>query len=124
MNSGSVMVGETASIFAGSHSQSPRISPEAAMQATPRPPKVSQRNTGRGHVGNWTQAIIDGGQAMSDFEYACPFTETLILGDVALTNPGRKLLWDAKNMKITNDEEADKSMFMRRLAPRDEMGWI
>ena len=75
-------------------------------------------------VGNWTQAIIDGDQAMSNFEYACPFTETLILGDVALTNPGRKLLWDATNMKITNDEEADKSMFMRRLAPRDEMGWI
>ena len=61
---------------------------------------------------------------MSNFEYACPFMETLILGDVALTNPGRKLIWDAKNMKITNDEEADKSMFMRRLAPRDEMGWI
>ena len=94
------------------------------MQATPRPPRVSQRNKGIGHVGNWTQAIIDGGKAMSDFEYACPFTETLILGDVALTNPGRKLLWDAKNMKITNDEEADKSMFMRRLAARDEMGWI
>ena len=124
IDSGSVMVGETASIFAGSHSQSPRISPEAAMQATPKPPRVSPRNPGSDHVGNWTQAIIDGGQAMSNFEYACPFTETLILGDVALTNPGRKLIWDAKNMKITNDEEANKSMFMRRLAPRDEMGWI
>jgi len=124
MNSGSVMVGETASMLAGSHSQGPRIFPEAAMLATPKPPQVSQRNKGGGHTGNWTKAIIDGGKAMSNFEYACPFMETLILGDVALTNPGRKLIWDAKNMKITNDEEADKGMFMRRRAPRDEMGWI
>ena len=124
LGSGSVMVGETASMFAGSHSQGPRIFPEATMQVTPRPPRVSQRNKGVGHAGNWTQAILDGGKAMSDFQYACPFMETLILGDLALTNPGRKLLWDAKNMKITNDEEADKSMFMRRLAPRDAMGWI
>ncbi len=124
MGSGSVMVGEKASMFAGSHSQGPRIFPEAIMQATPRPPKVSERNEGIGHVGNWAKAILDGGQAMSNFQYACPFMETLILGDLALTNPGRKLLWDAKNLKITNDEEADKSMFMRRIAPRDEMGWI
>ncbi|MBL7115667.1 MAG: Gfo/Idh/MocA family oxidoreductase [Kiritimatiellae bacterium] len=124
MGSGAVMIGDKASMFHGSHSQSPRIFPETVMKATPRPPKVSERNKGRSHEGNWTKAIIDGGVAMSNFEYACPFTETLILGDVALLNPGRKLLWDSKNMKITNDEEADKNMFMRRLDPRDEMGWI
>ncbi|MDP6525066.1 MAG: Gfo/Idh/MocA family oxidoreductase [Kiritimatiellia bacterium] len=124
MGSGSVMVGEKASIFAGSHSQSPRIFPEATMKATPKPPEVSERNKGRNHEGNWTKAIIDGGKAMSDFGYACPFTETLVLGDVALLHPGRKLLWDTEKMKITNDEEADKSMFMRRLDPRDNMGWI
>jgi hypothetical protein len=26
-------------------------------------------------------------------------------------------------MKITNDEAANKSLFMRRLAPRDHMNW-
>ena len=78
------------------------------MRATPRPPRVSPRNPGRGHEGNWTKAIVDGGQAMSHFDYGCPFTETLILGDIALMHPGRKLLWDSKNMKITNDEEANK----------------
>lgn len=124
MNSGSVLIGDKASIYAGSHSQNPRIFPEEAMLATPEPPKVSERNTGRGHEGNWTNAIINGGTAMSNFDYACPYTEMLILGDLALTNPGRKLIWDSKNMKITNDEQADKSIFMRRLAPRDEMGWI
>jgi predicted dehydrogenase len=123
MNSGAVMIGDKASLFHGSHSQSPRIFPEAVMKETPRPPQVSERNKGRNHEGNWTHAILNGGQAMSNFDYACPFTETLILGDVALMHPGRKLTWDAKKMKITNDDEADKSMFMRRLAPRDHMDW-
>lgn len=124
MDSGSVMDGDKASIFAGSHSQSPRIFPEAIMQQTPVPPKVSERNKAKGHVGNWLHAILNGGTAMSNFDYACPFSETIILGDIALTNPGRKLLWDSKNMKITNDEQANKSIFMRRLAPRDNLGWI
>ena len=123
MNSGSVMIGDKASMFAGSHSQSPRIFPEETMMATPKPPAVSEVNKGRGHEGNWTHAILNGGKAMSHFDYACPFTETLILGDVALMHPGRKLMWDSKKMKITNDEEADKSIFMRRLDPRDDMGW-
>jgi len=124
MGSGSVMVGDKASMYAGSHSQSPRIFPETAMKATPKPKAISERNKGGSHEGNWIWAIQNGKQAMSNFKYACPFTETLILGDVALMNPGRKLLWDAKNMKITNDEDANKDMFMRRLAPRDDMKWI
>ena len=94
------------------------------MVTRPRPPKVSERNKARNHEGNWTRAILDGGQAMSHFEYACPFTETLILGDVALMHPGRTLKWDHEKMEIPNDEEANKSLFMHRLAPRDDMNWV
>lgn len=123
MDSGAVMIGDKASMFHGSHSQSPRIFPEATMKETPKPEAVSERNKGRNHEGNWTKAIIDGGKAMSNFEYACPFTETLILGDVALMHPGRKLIWDSKKMKITNDKEANESIFMRRIDPRDHLKW-
>ncbi|MBN2128282.1 MAG: hypothetical protein JW741_02260, partial [Sedimentisphaerales bacterium] len=73
---------------------------------------------------NWTLACKGEDTAMSPFEYAGPLSEIIVLGDVALLHPGRKLLWDAKNLKITNDEAADKSLFMRRLAPRDDMGWV
>jgi hypothetical protein len=59
----------------------------------------------------------------SPFEYAGPFTEAVLMGNLALrsyamkgpnnTYPGRKkLLWDAKNMKITNFDEANQ--FVRR----------
>ena len=61
---------------------------------------------------------------MSQFDYAGPFAEIVSLGEIASMHPGRKLLWDSKNMRITNDEAANKSTFMRRLAPRDDMKWI
>ncbi len=123
-NAGAVFVGESASIIHGSHSQSPRIYPETAMKATPKPPRVSYRSKARGHENNWTEAILGNDKAMSHFDYACPFSETIILGDIALMHPGKKLLWDAEKMVITNDEAANKSIFMRRLAPRDDMGWM
>ncbi len=123
IDSGSVMVGEHASIMAGSHSQGARIIPESVMKETPRPPAVAFRCKGRTHFDNWTLACKGEDTAMSSFEYAGPLSEIIVLGDIALLHPGRTLLWDAKNMKITNDEEADKSLFMRRLAPRDHLNW-
>ncbi len=123
ITSGSVMVGEHASIMAGSHSQGARIIPETMMKETPRPPKVAFRCKGRTHFDNWTLACKGEDTAMSSFDYAGPLSEIIVLGDIALLHPGRTLKWDAKNMKITNDEEADKSLFMRRIAPRDDLNW-
>lgn len=123
ITSGSVMVGKEMSIMAGSHSQGARIIPEVAMKDTPRPPAKAPRNKGRSHYQNFTLACKGQDKAMSSFDYAGPLSEFICLGDVALMHPGKTLLWDSKNLKITNDEAADKSMFMRRLAPRDDMKW-
>ena len=123
ITSGSVMVGENASIMAGSHSQGARIIPESVMKETARPPKRAFRCKGQSHFDNWTLACKGEDTAMSPFEYAGPLSEIIVLGDIALLHPGRTLLWDSKKMKITNDDAADKSLFMRRLAPRDDMNW-
>ena len=93
------------------------------MKETPKPPRVSYRSKAKGHEYNWTEAILGNDKAMSNFKYACPFSETLILGDIALMHPGKTLKWNAKKMKITNDDAANRDMFMRRLDPRDDMGW-
>lgn len=124
ITSGSVLVGEHASIMAGSHSQGARIIPETAMKETPRPPRRAFRCKGKTHFDNWTLACKGEDTAMSSFDYAGPLSEIIVLGDIALLHPGRTLLWDSKNMRITNDEAANKSLFMRRLAPRDNMDWF
>ena len=124
ITSGSVMIGENASIMAGSHSQGARIIPETMMKETPPPPKAAFRCKGRTHFDNWTLACKGEDTAMSPFEYAGPLSEIIVLGDIALVHPGRTLLWDSKNLRIPNDEAADKSLFMRRLAPRDDLNWM
>ena len=118
-----VLVGKDASIMTGSHSQGARIIPETAMQAAPKAPKKAFRCKGRGHFLNWTLACKGEDKAMSSFDYAGPLSEIIVLGDIALLHPGKTLLWDSENMKITNDEAANKSLFMRRLNPRDDMNW-
>jgi hypothetical protein len=80
-----------------------------------------------GHYKQWVDACMAGYgkmQLSSPFEYAGPFTEAVIMGNLALRSyamhgpngqgyPGRKkLLWDAKNMKITNFDEANQ--FVKR----------
>jgi predicted dehydrogenase len=134
---GSVLVGENASIMAAESWRPARIFPEVAMKAAKKPPQLAYRrkagsrspatNTGTAitdHQQNWIMAILGEDTAMSSFDYAGPLSELIVLGDIAATHPGKKLLWDAENMKITNSEEANKSPFMKRLAPRDDMNWI
>jgi predicted dehydrogenase len=93
-----------------------------------------------GHQKSWTEACKAGFQSKehlaltSSFDYAGPLTETVLMGNLAIRSytlaearldggmdfPGRKkLLWDGKNMRITNFEAANQ--FVTR--PHRE-GWM
>ena len=48
---------------------------------------------------------------MSNFGYAGPLTETVVLGCVAM-RAGKRIEWDGPKMKITNDEKANA--FLKR----------
>jgi hypothetical protein len=94
-------------------------------------PEESIPRVPEGHYVQWVNACLKGhGNATtsSPFEFAGPFTESILIGNLAIRsfltkNPklkgwedkylGRKkLLWDAKNMKITNYDEANE--FVKR----------
>lgn len=60
-----------------------------------------------GHYGEWIDEIKGGvHKAMSNFDYAGPLNESVLLGNVALRT-GQKISWDAYEMKITNNPEAN-----------------
>ncbi len=60
-----------------------------------------------GHFDEWVRAIKGGPQATSNFpDYAGPLTETILLGNLAVWS-GKKVEWDAQNMKATNAPELD-----------------
>jgi predicted dehydrogenase len=109
--SGTIFVGDKGKMWCETYSESPRLIPESAMAAfNPRPPKTLPRvPDGRnGHEKNWLDAIRTHGQAVSNFDYAGPFSESVLLGNVALRVPGTRLMWDGPNMKVTNSPEADQ----------------
>jgi hypothetical protein len=68
---------------------------------------------------NWAQACKGVGKSTSPFEYAAQLTETMLLGIVALrAGQGKKILYDAANMNITNIPAANQY-----LKPGYRAGW-
>jgi hypothetical protein len=61
------------------------------------------RPTARGPIEDLYQAIRGGSAPVANFNYAGPFTEFILSGQLAmLAGPGKKLEWDAAAMKCTN----------------------
>ena len=122
---GVLFIGSKGKLLADCYGENPRLLPSSRMKQTAEPVKKLKR-VSEGHYVQWVNACIDGygkGVTSSPFEYAGPFTESILIGNLAIRsymmqNPkmkgwgdkylGRKkLLWDAKNMRITNFEEAN-----------------
>jgi predicted dehydrogenase len=108
LDNGILFVGENACLFADCYGSSPRIIPETKMKAYKLPPKTLPRVPNGHHEGDWLRAIKDGKPACSNFDFAGPVTETVLLGNIAIRCAGRKLLWDGQNMKVTNVPEANQ----------------
>jgi len=102
---GILFVGDKGKIMCPGWSGNPRIIPETKMKAYKLPPKTLARSKGRHR--DWIDACKGGKPASSNFDYAGPLTEVILLGNVALRT-GRKLDWDGPNMKATNAPEADR----------------
>ncbi|PHS01111.1 MAG: oxidoreductase [Blastopirellula sp.] len=60
-----------------------------------------------GHHAEWIKACKDGSPTTCNFDYSGALSETVLLGNVAYRT-GEALEWDAKNLKATNCEAADK----------------
>ena len=75
------------------------------------PPRKLPRSVG--HYKEWIAACKGGPPAGSNFDWAGPLTEVVLLGNVALRQQLReemttkKLLWDGATLRFTNSEEAN-----------------
>jgi predicted dehydrogenase len=127
---GVLFIGTKGKMLLDCYGDNPRLLPTKLMKEKTMPKETIKRVT-EGHYLQWVNACIAGygkAQTSSPFEFAGPFTESILIGNLAirsflLKNPklkgwddkwlGRKkLLWDAKNMKITNFDEANQ--FVKR----------
>jgi len=105
-----LFIGEKGVLRCGEYGDSPRLIPEKLMKEYERPPKTLPRIQGGkdGHEQNWIRACKGGEPACSNFDYAGPMTEAVVMGNLALRSLGEKLLWDGKNMKVINDDKANE----------------
>ena len=105
---GAVVIGTSGKIMHGSHGAGDcRLIPEKAMQEYKRPEKTIPR-VKAGHYKDWLDAIREGRQASSPFDYGTRLSEVGLLGMVAVRMTGKKLQYDANTMKFTNCDEANK----------------
>jgi predicted dehydrogenase len=102
---GILFVGDKGKIMCPGWGGNPRIIPEAKMRAYKRPPRTLPRS--KGHHRDWINACKGDRPASSNFDYAGPMTEVVLLGNVALRTQ-KRLDWDGPNMKATNAPEADQ----------------
>ena len=103
---GVLFKGTKGSIMCGVYGNSPRIIPEAKMQAAERPEKTIPRVQGS-HEQDWIRACKSGEPAGADFSYSGPLAEACCLGNIA-QRVDTRIEWDAENMKVTNLPDANK----------------
>jgi predicted dehydrogenase len=103
---GALYVGTKGKILCGSHgANGARIIPEEKMAAYKQPPATLPRSIG--HRKEWISACKGGDKPGSNFDYAGPLTEMVLLGNIAL-RMGQKLNWDSANFQFTGSSDANK----------------
>ena len=112
---GAVFIGEKGILTTDSYAGNVRLLPSERMEDFRNPPQFLTRSPG--HHRDWIRACKGGDPACSNFSVAGPFTEWILLGSIALHFEG-KLEWDAKRMRFTNNNEANKY-----LKPEFRKGW-
>jgi hypothetical protein len=100
---GMMFIGDKGKIIGGFRGEKPVLYVDNKQVAE----ATGAEQTGQNANDVWINAFKNNTQSPGSFLYAGPVTETILLGAVAL-RAGKKVEYDAANMKITNAPEAEK----------------
>ncbi len=112
---GSLFIGDKGMVTTGCYGERTRLVPASKMADYKLPSPVLTRSPG--HYRDWIRASKGGEPSCSNFSIAGPFVQWMLLGVISMKFEGR-LDWDAQNMRITNNAEANKY-----LRPTFRRGW-
>jgi predicted dehydrogenase len=112
--SGSLLVGSKGMLFSPDDYGAQYLLLPAKNFEGFKPPAATLPRNGKGDMGmkmEWVEAIRAGKPEMaySNFDYAATLTEAILLGNVAM-RAGKKLEYDGKTGKITNDDKANQHL--------------
>ncbi|MCX7045614.1 MAG: Gfo/Idh/MocA family oxidoreductase [Candidatus Sumerlaeota bacterium] len=107
---GHLFFGEKGVILCDFYCSAPRLIPESVMKdVVPQKniPKTLPRVKDSNHMGDFLRSCKDGKPSASNFEYSALLNEMVVLGNLAV-RCGKKIEWDAKQMKVSNVPEANQ----------------
>ncbi|MBN2505768.1 MAG: gfo/Idh/MocA family oxidoreductase, partial [Verrucomicrobia bacterium] len=109
---GMMFVGDKGKILAGFRGENARLIPtrkarEFSAAARGAGPAGSGRRDRASRTAAWVQAFKRGEPTCGDFLLAGPISEAFNLGAISLRLGGKRLVWDAAAMKITNVASAN-----------------
>jgi predicted dehydrogenase len=106
-SNGALLIGDKGKILSGCYGENPRLLPESSMVDYKRPPKIIARVPGNSPHQDWIRACKGGPAACSNFGISGPFTEMVLLGNLAL-RLNKTIEWDSPNLRVTNAPEANQ----------------
>jgi predicted dehydrogenase len=116
-SNGCMVIGSKLTALGGSHAGTPHVvavgdkTEESAIKdADKHWQDVHKTLRGVDHYAQWVHAAEakDREAPKSNFEYAVPFTQGILLGCIALRFPGQELLWDNEKKQFSNFAEANQ----------------
>jgi predicted dehydrogenase len=105
-DNGVLYIGDKGKMYHGSHGGMPELVPASLHEQATSIPKTMRRSPG--HYEEWLLACKGGPAPASNFEYAGPMTEIVLLGVLALRAPGKRLEWNSVNLRVTNEPSLDQ----------------
>lgn len=100
-----IFIGEKGKLMCGDYGDKPQLLGKAKTEELQQPQKPPAERVS--HEQNWINACKGGAPASSNFDYSGPFTEIVLLGNIAI-RAGKKLYWDGQKMEFTNEPEANQ----------------
>lgn len=101
---GALYVGTKGLIQTDGSGGAPRLFPDTRRKEFVKPePRLKRSN---GHHRDWIDACKGGPAASCPFDYGAQLTETVLLG-VLSQRLGKAIRWDAQNMKVEGNADAD-----------------
>jgi predicted dehydrogenase len=105
---GTILIGDKGKMYFDRGNTNWIIKPESILSDFNEPPKTIPRTKNEDH--EWVQGIKGETTPLSNFSRSGPFTEMVLLGNVAL-RAGEKVEWDSKKLRVTNVPEANAYVY-------------
>jgi predicted dehydrogenase len=104
---GALLIGSKGKLMHDTYGKNPRLLPDSLHKSYGKPSQKLPRVPHENHEMNWVDAAKGKTPVSCPFEYAAKLTEIMLLGVVAL-KAGKKIEYDAANMRVTNVPAANQ----------------